>query len=123
MNTIDKQVADALSAAGACAVLTEFPLNEVLSSPPAAGYIQRAIVAHRFSPRPSRQEVCAHDYFIEMDTTDPAVVAAVHSHAELELFRRFTPPHAGRGLLTPPWARRDLTVRIYRIRCAKAPAG
>jgi hypothetical protein len=123
MNAIDKKVAEALSQAGARAVLTEFPLVDVLGSPPEAGYIDRPIAAHRVSPRPDRAEVCAHDYFIEMDSTDPQTVAAVRAHAELEPFRSFTPPSAGRGLLTPPWARRDLTVRVYRIRCADTQAG
>ncbi|MFO0578380.1 MAG: hypothetical protein U1A78_30610 [Polyangia bacterium] len=118
MNAIDKKVAEALSAAGARAVLTEFPFVDVLGSPPEAGYLDRAIAAHRVSPRPDRAEVCAHDYFIEMDSTPPETVAAVRAHAELEPFKSFTPPTAGRGLLTPPWARRDLTVRVYRIRCA-----
>lgn len=119
MNEVHKQAAAALQAAGANTVLTEFPFSDILASPPEGGYVTRPMSTTRPSPSTPREVVCANEYFIEIDLTDPRIVENVRSHAHLELWRSFSPPGAGRGRLTPPWARRELFVRVYRIDCRR----
>lgn len=117
--SLHRQAAQALSAAGARAVMAGFPMEDVLRAPPIDGYLAAPVPVTWANPNASYETLCQHDFLVETDggSVDPAK-RLLGPRGALELYRELVPP-TRRSVL--PWGRIKQQIRLYRIRCPQAP--
>ena len=104
-------------------VLTDFPMLHFLSAPPESGYLAEPLNTSDLDTLRVPTDVCASDFVITSDFSKNAVLDAA-------IARGYVTPWqivGGAGLtigkrpLTPPWARRDLSMHIFRVTCPATP--
>lgn len=116
--TLQRQAAQALHAAGARAVLADFPMEDVLRAPPGLGYLPSPVPVAWANPRHLYQELCRHDFLVEADGGSvDAAKRLLQPRGALSPYLELGPPTA-RGVW--PWGRIQQRIRIYRIHCPDA---
>jgi hypothetical protein len=116
---LQRDAAQALAEQHPRGVSAVFPMYTVLSAPREDGYLAAPLPVHLAQADEPLSDLCKDDYLIESDgeIIKPLVQRMLTHHAG-SLWREFGSPRmAGTRRLTPFWARRDQTIRIYRIQC------
>lgn len=118
---LHRDAARVLAAAQARAVLSDFPMEDVLRAPPAVGYLPAQVPVSWANPRLDYPALCRHDFLIEADGGSvDAAKRLLAPRGALSLYKelRPTPPH---GILPAlPWGRINQRIAIYRIRCPES---
>jgi hypothetical protein len=117
---LHRRAAQGLSAAGARAVLADFPIEDVLRAPPVDGYLPEPVPVSWANPRRSYDDLCRHDFLVEADGGSvESAKRLLAARGGLELYRELSPKSA---LSVFPWGRIRQQIRIYRIRCPQPPS-
>jgi hypothetical protein len=106
-------------------VLADFPMYHVMGAPPGAGYLPTPLPTQHLPNLRRVEEVCQSDYLVTTYSTDYPVLQQAYERGYLTLFQTVGEDEItiGKQPLTPPWARRDLSLRIYQIHCPSSVPG
>lgn len=101
------------------AVVAAFPISSALTMPAGVGWAPAPLPADPGATA-DLAELCRRDLLVEAQGDSVAVARArLEAAGALTLLRAIAPQSdVGSRALTPPWARVDQHIRIYRIRCA-----
>ncbi len=123
--TLHQQAARALQAEHPRAVFADFPFITAATAPPADGYLAEPLPA-RLELAASPQALCRYDFVVQAQSGQvPDALRELQRLNAVTLWRELGPtPQAARDAavagLSPLDPTRDLTVRIYRVRCPPA---
>lgn len=116
-----QEAARVLAAEQPVGVIADFPLQDVLRAPPEDGYLPTPLRVTSVSDPWTLETLCHHDFLVEAAGGSVAAAKqALQARGALSLWRVIgrAEGEVGAGRTTPPWARVDHRVYLYRVRCS-----